>query len=128
MVNCQKLKKRSDFQNLTHKSQAFKTPAFILLYADESAQPETLPPHTIRLGYTATKRSIGNAVKRNSAKRRLRALADELIRLNPKFKLPEGTKGADMVFIARTRIADAAFDKMRQHLAQTLKDMGCTLS
>ena len=126
MVNCQKLKKRSDFQNLTHKSQAFKTPAFILLYA---THPEDLfPEHTLRLGYTATKRSIGGAVKRNRAKRRLRALTDTLMRLNPTFTLPQGINGADMVLIARSRIADVPFDKMQRDLAKALNEIGCKLS
>lgn len=126
MVNCQKLKKRSDFQNLTHKSQAFKTPAFILLYAEHGAQMH--PENTLRLGYTATKRSIGNAVKRNRAKRRLRALADSLTRLNPQFELPQSIHGADMVLIARSRIDEVSFDKMQADLTKALTNIGCKVS
>ena len=52
------------------------------------------PNHnTIRVGYTATKK-IGNAVTRNRSKRRLRALASQLL---PEF----GQAGYDYVFIAR---------------------------
>lgn len=119
MVLCQKLKKRSDFQNLTSKSQAFKTPAFILLYAPYAEA------NTLRLGYTATKRSIGGAVKRNRAKRRLRALTDTLIRLNPQFELPTADHGADMVLVARFRIDDLKFEHLQNDLAKTLREMGC---
>ena len=128
MVNCQTLIKRSDFQNLTHKSQAFKTPAFILLYAPytgEEAAQKNLPPNTVRIGYTATKRSIGNAVKRNRAKRRLRALADAFMRLNPQLELPEGVQNADVVFIARHSIADIPHTQLEADMQKTLGKMGC---
>lgn len=118
MVSCQRLKKRSDFQNLTHKSQAFKTPAFILLYA-----PYT-EVDTVRLGFTATKRSIGGAVKRNRAKRRLRAVTDELIRLNANFKLPQGNTGADLVLVARFRIAGLPYEYLKKDLQKTLVEAG----
>lgn len=120
MVSCQKLKKRSDFQNLTHKSQAFKTPAFILLYAPYAEA------NIVRLGYTATKRSIGNAVSRNRAKRRLRALADKLIRLNTNFALPN-TEGADFVLIARHKLAETPFEALEKDLHKALTQIGCAV-
>ena len=135
MVNCQKLKKRADFQNLTHKSQAFKTPAFILLYAPQQ-QLESSPQNqtdsgssepTLRIGYTATKRSIGNAIMRNRAKRRMRALADSLIRLNDNFKLPKGVAAADMVLIARYKIEDTPFEALQADLKEQLEKAGCSV-
>lgn len=118
MVTCQRLRKRADFQNLTHKSQAFKAPAFILLYAPYSEES------TLRLGFTATKRSIGGAVKRNRAKRRLRAVSDKLMRLNPNFTLPEQNTGADLVLVARWRIADIPFEYLEKDLRKTLAEAG----
>lgn len=57
-----------------------------------------------RVGFTATKK-IGNAVHRNRAKRRLRALADALL---PGFGMP----GWDYVFIARLQTADAEWAQL----------------
>ncbi len=58
----------------------------------------------IRVGFTATKK-IGNAVIRNRAKRRLRALAREI--------LPQrGQPGMDYVFIARYNTAKLPWSRL----------------
>ncbi len=64
-------------------------PAFILL-----VRPRADGNPSKRIGFTVTKR-IGNAVIRNRMKRRMRALARDL--------LPDGgTEGADHVLIGRS--------------------------
>ena len=67
---------------------------------------------TMRIGYTVTKK-IGNAVVRNRMKRRLRALAREL--------LPEsGVRGADHVLIGRAGGVERDFAVLRAELAKAL--------
>ena len=54
---------------------------------------KTQSNQTVHIGFTATKK-IGNAVTRNRAKRRLRALVDTII-------IPHGSKNYNYVLIAR---------------------------
>ena len=66
----------------------------------------------MRVGFTVTKK-IGNAVVRNRCKRRLRALAREV--------LPSaGVAGADHVLIGRDETATRDFEAMRADLAAAL--------
>lgn len=67
----------------------------------------------IWVGFTATKR-VGNAVCRNKCKRRLRAIARELL---PKQSLT----GIDYVFIARNSTADCDFNELKQDTLYALK-------
>ena len=82
-------------------------PGFVLLVRDRrDADP------TIRVGFTVTKK-IGNAVVRNRMKRRLRALAREL--------LPTaGVPGTDHVLIGRQGGNDRDFASLRADLAKAL--------
>jgi ribonuclease P protein component len=67
----------------------------------------------IRVGFTASKK-IGNAVARNRAKRRLRALARELL---PALALP----GWDYVIVAKPEATNSRdFNDMRADLAKAL--------
>ena len=83
-------------------------PGFVLLVRlrdDDSA--------AMRIGYTVTKK-IGGAVVRNRMKRRLRALAAEL--------LPElGVAGADHVLIGRAGGVERDFALLRAELVKALK-------
>ncbi len=64
-----------------------------------------------RLGISATK-SVGSAVHRNRAKRRLR----EILRSH----LPEIASGWDVVVIARPEAADAEWDQLRSAISELL--------
>ena len=65
-----------------------------------------------RIGYTVSKK-VGNAVVRNRMKRRLRALAAEL--------LPErGVVGADHVLIGRQSGIERDYALLRQDLTKAL--------
>jgi ribonuclease P protein component len=82
-------------------------PGFVLL-----VRPRGDADPAMRIGYTVTKK-IGNAVVRNRMKRRLRALAAEL--------LPDGgTPGADHVLIGRQGGIERDFDALRRELAKAL--------
>jgi ribonuclease P protein component len=66
----------------------------------------------LRVGYTVTKK-IGNAVVRNRMKRRLRALAAELLPV-------AGLAGADHVLIGRQGGIERDFALLRAELAKAL--------
>jgi ribonuclease P protein component len=81
------LKKRADF--LKAASARRQGTAGFLLQARDRADGDP----AVRVGFTASKK-IGNAVLRNRAKRRLRALAREVL-------APEARPGWDYVLVAR---------------------------
>ena len=83
----QTLKKRAGFLAAARARRA-PQPAFLLQARDRDDGLET-----IRVGYTCSKK-VGNAVARNRAKRRLRALAREVL---PK----KGSQGWDYVLVGR---------------------------
>ena len=67
----------------------------------------------MRVGFTVTKK-IGNSVVRNRCKRRLRALAREIL-------ATEGIAGADHVLIGRDETAARDFAAMRAELLAALE-------
>ena len=86
-------------------------PGFVLLVRDRrDADP------AMRVGFTVTKK-VGNAVVRNRMKRRLRALAREL--------LPTaGHHGADHVLIGREGGIERDYALLRDELAKALVKVG----
>jgi ribonuclease P protein component len=70
-------------------------------------------PESIRVGFTAS-RKVGNAVKRNRARRRLKALVREMISSS-------ANPGLDLVLIARPATVDRPFDDLRRDLEQSLQ-------
>lgn len=73
----------------------------------------------IRVGFTASKK-VGNAVARNRAKRRMRALVRELLPQN-------GVPGHDYVLIARKdQTTEVDFSILRQDLARALERVQTT--
>lgn len=94
------LKKRAEFLFV---AQGMKSSGrFLSLQARENKQScENTASQNIRFGLTASKK-VGNAVKRNRARRRLRAILQQIL---PKF----GLKGMDYVAIARPQTIDANY-------------------
>jgi ribonuclease P protein component len=66
----------------------------------------------VRVGFTASAK-IGGAVVRNRAKRRLRAVAAELLPLS-------GLPGTDYVLVARRDTVTRPFESLKADLAQAL--------
>ena len=105
--NQRRLQKRGDFLRLQHKGMKQVMPAFIL---QAGASPDKLAQ--IRIGFTASKK-IGNAVCRNRAKRRLRALATSAL-------LPASRPNTDYVLIARHFILGASFAQLEADLRSAM--------
>ena len=104
--NMFRLKKRSDFLRLQHKGVKQVMADFIL---QACSSPNELADS--RFGYTASKK-IGNAVARNRAKRRMRALAT----LNASVMRAH----TDYVLIARKSILHTPFNKLVVDMAAAL--------
>ncbi|WP_422075298.1 ribonuclease P protein component [Tranquillimonas rosea] len=103
------LKKRADFLRAS-RARRQAMPGFVL-QARRRADDE--PAQGVRVGFTCSKK-VGNAVARNRAKRRLRAIAREL--------LPhEGRDGWDYVLIGRREVtASRPFATLRADLSRAL--------
>lgn len=70
----------------------------------------------VRVGFTCSKK-LGNAVTRNRAKRRLRALAREVL-------LPRARDGWDYVLVGKPgATVTRAYDDLRRDLAQALDNV-----
>lgn len=104
------LTKRADFL-LAARAKRQGVSSF-LLQARKRSDDE--PASGIRVGYTCSKK-VGNAIKRNHAKRRLREIARDV--------LPElGHDGWDYVLIGKARDTSARpFEKLRGDLIYALR-------
>jgi ribonuclease P protein component len=105
-VGLNTLTRRADFLAANSGKRA-PMPGFVLLVRErDDGDP------LMRIGYTVTKK-IGGAVVRNRMKRRLRALARDL--------LPEsGVRGADHVLIGRAGGVERDFATLRAELVKAL--------
>ena len=112
-----RLKKRSEFLAVAAANRRWTTPGLVLqarpyLHSSDD-KTDTPPTAELRVGLTATKK-IGNAVKRNRARRRLRAAAAEL--------LPSSAKpGHDYVLIGRRETLDRPYAQLLADLDQALR-------
>lgn len=104
------LTKRADFLACA-RGRKQVTPGFILQARHRDAG---VAPGCIRVGFTASKK-VGNAVARNRAKRRLRALARSVL-------ARDGHPGWDYVLVARAgETAARAFATLEDDLARALR-------
>lgn len=102
--------KRSDFLAAARAKRRV-THAFILQARESGAQP-----HGVRYGITCSKK-VGNAVARNRAKRRLRAIARDVL---PQ----EGRPGWDYVLIGRREVTAALpYQHLRADLFKALQSI-----
>lgn len=108
-VCLQTLTKRAEFLACARARKAV-TPGFVL---QARRRDEHVAPGCIRIGFTASKK-VGNAVARNRAKRRLRALARTIL---PETALP----GWDYVLVARAgETAGRPFQALANDLVRAL--------
>lgn len=113
------IRKSAEFQNIGKKGQKFYSKTILLIsHATPQNYFQNLTENKkakdfCRVGYTVSK-TVGSAVTRNLAKRRLRAIFRELALLHAK-------NHYDYVLIARREIAEADFEKISSDLKFCLK-------
>lgn len=106
--NMLRLKKRADF--LFVRKGQYKAQGGVLVQMRENKTH-----NHIRIGFTAT-RKIGNAVLRNRARRRLKALVPKLLRTY-------GRAGCDYVFVARKSITHRSYTQLYLDLEHAVKSL-----
>jgi ribonuclease P protein component len=104
------LKRRPEFLAVNNGVRVAK-PGFVLLGLERG--PEAASASDVRYGLTVTKR-IGNAVQRNRARRRLRALAQARLSTS-------GRSGWDYVLIARDAALSRDFTQLEGDLESALE-------
>ena len=105
------LRKRREFVEIAHTGRKFITSGLVLQVLE---RPEGNPFFdSIRVGFVTTKK-IGNAVKRNRIRRRLRALARNILPVS-------GKSGSDYVLIGRTATFDRSFHTLEEDLKYALR-------
>lgn len=98
------LRQRQDFLFVRHKGVRQVMTHFILQAAVKPASTASQPAFSFRTGVTASKK-VGNAVARNRAKRRMRALFRKL-------KCDHAPSGTDYVLVARHSLVQAAWTEL----------------
>ena len=88
-----RLTRSTDFKRVRRSGKSYAHP-LVVLYAMKSDEPRT---RSCRVGVSAGL-AVGNAVKRNRAKRLLRAAMNEL--------LPQTVPGSDLLLIARSPLPE----------------------
>lgn len=76
-----RLKRRSEFLRVAGAKRRFTTPGLVLQmrpWPADALEKDEQVQHSLRLGFTVSKK-VGNAVQRNRARRRLRAVAADVM-------------------------------------------------
>ena len=98
------VRQRRDFLFVQHKGVRQVMTHFILQAAVKSTSTALQPAFSYRTGVTASKK-VGNAVARNRAKRRMRALFRKL-------ECDHAVSGTDYVLVARHSLVQAAWTEL----------------
>ncbi len=102
-----------DFRRAYYHGKSFVTPSVVVYFSKNRE-------NTCRMGITTSKK-IGCAVRRNRARRVIRAAFDELYRNE---KVIEGLKGKDVVIVARTRATNVKSTVVLEHLSDAFASYG----
>ena len=108
MKRCFRLTGSTDFKRVRRSGKSYAHP-LVVLYALKSEQAG------LRVGVSAGL-AVGNAVKRNRAKRLLRAAMNEL--------LPHTVPGSDLLLIARSPLPRSDLQHTRAALSNLLERAG----
>ena len=109
-VKSGRLKRRAEFLAVAGKGRKAPSPGLVLQALDRSdAEPA-------RLGFTVTKK-VGNAVRRNRTRRRLRAAARDVL-------AEQALTGVDLVLIGRDGTAARPFEALKSDFRRLLGKLG----
>lgn len=111
------LRKRSQFLALKAAPGRAHGAGFVLQWAEVEGEG-------LQVGYTASTAAIGNAVRRNRARRRLRAAFDKLVRCNPKAGCE---KALHLNWVAKAPVLDVAFDLLVADMEKALAKAGVSV-
>jgi ribonuclease P protein component len=103
-----RLTRSTDFKRVRRFGKSYAHPLVVLI-----VQPSDQPK--VRVGVTAGK-TVGMAVRRNRAKRLLRAAMQSL--------LPDLAPGSDLLLVARPPLPESTFDQTRAALQSLLRRAG----
>lgn len=116
-IGVERLKKRAEFLRVASVRRKWAAPGMVLQAARD---PSPQKADVARVGFTVTKK-VGNAVVRNRVKRRLRAVAREII--------PNHAEaGWDFVLIGRAKTTDRQFDELKSDLRTAIGKVGADTS
>jgi len=107
-----RLKKRADFLRVQSTKTRWVTPSFVVNVLEQEMDGKVL------CGFTVTKKTASKAVDRNRIKRRLRALANDII----------GQKGATnriYVISGRKDALEIPYERMKKDMLWALKRLEC---
>lgn len=110
-----RLKRRPEFLQVASTGQKAATPGLVL-QARPRRDGEETQGDEMRVGFTAS-RKVGGAVERNRAKRRLRAAAEEVLKI-------DGKTAHDYVLIARSETIRRPYALLKDDLKRALKRVG----
>jgi ribonuclease P protein component len=107
-----KLKRRAEFLAVAGKGRKAPSPGLVL----QVLRRDDVEP--VRLGFTVTKK-VGNAVRRNRTRRRLRAAARDVL-------AEQAVSGVDLVLIGRDGTAKRPFDALKSDFRRLLDKLGAS--
>ena len=102
------LKRHKEFRYTYARGRAQSTPLCTLVYAKSRSE-------TVRIGFSVSKR-VGNAVRRNRAKRRMRACVTPMV--------PNVTGGYNVIFVAKAGVPDAPFAELGKQMETLIRRAG----
>ena len=116
----QHLRRNADFGAVREQGRRSDCGAFLLTWRVRPSAPAiataALPaPTASRVGIVASRAAVGNAVQRNRAKRRLRAIFRKHQQLVP--------PGLDLVLTARTALLRLEFSDVEQRFVQVCRKL-----
>lgn len=105
------LKKRADFLLIQNSGHKWVSHGFVI-----QVKPASSSDNSIRVGYTVTKKIDKSSVNRNRIKRRMRAIAAEVLACH-------GKDGFDYILVGRPLTLTREYADLRNDLIWCLKKM-----